>query len=172
MIARFAFIVLLSTCSAQVGAQEDVLTTFILVRHAEKEGENKMTGGTKDPKLSAEGMRRAEKLAALLSKTQIDAVYSTPFARTRLTVEPLARFKSIPVVEYQPNNLDFIDKIAMEHKGKTILLCGHSNTIPKIANHLTQSGKFKDFDDADYGNILIISVSSPQKSSTITWLTY
>lgn len=131
MIARFACIVLLSAWSTMVCAQEETLTTFILVRHAEKEGENKMSSGTKDPKLSAEGVKRAEKLSALLSKTQIDAIYSTPFIRTRSTVEPLARSKSLVVLEYEPNKPEAIDKMVAAYKGKTIVVCGHSNTIPK-----------------------------------------
>jgi len=172
MITRAIWFVLLIAASGHAYAQEEVLTTFILIRHAEKEGGSNMTSGSKDPKLSAEGLRRAEKLVALLSKTQIDAIYSTPFIRTKSTVEPLARSKSLAVLEYEPNNLEAVDKIGAELKGKTIVLCGHSNTIPKIANHLTNSGKFDDFNDSDYGNILIVTVSSVQKVSTIAWLTY
>jgi 2,3-bisphosphoglycerate-dependent phosphoglycerate mutase len=171
MIARFVGIVLLSAWWGQVCAQEEALTTFILIRHAEKEAGSNMTSG-KDPTLSAEGLKRAEKLVALLSKTQIDAIYSTPFIRTKSTVEPLARAKSLAVSEYEPNHLEAIDKIGTEFKGKTIVVCGHSNTIPKIANHLTNSRKFKDFDDSDYGNILIVTVSYSQKSSTVIRLMY
>src|SRR5262249_43143205 len=152
---RAAFLFVIVT---QASAQE-ALTTFILVRHAEKELNQDMAA-TKDPNLSDEGVKRAERLATLLSKTEIDAIYSTPFVRTRKTIEPLARLKSIPILEYEPNKPEAIDKIWMEHTGKTIILCGHSNTIPKIANQLTKTGTYKDFDDADYGNILVITVSS------------
>lgn len=172
MIARFIWITVLTFCSIRTTAQDEALTTFILIRHAEKEGGSKMTGGNKDPKLSPEGLKRAEKLVVLFSKTKIDAIYSTPFIRTRSTVEPLAHAKALAVLEYEPNKLDLIDKIASDLKGKTIVICGHSNTIPKIANHLTKSGNFKDFDDSDYGNILIITVASLQKTNTVTWLIY
>lgn len=172
MIARLSFIGILSLFAIRISAQEDVLTTFILIRHAEKEGQNAMTSGNKDPKLSADGLKRAEKLVALFSKAEIDAIYSTPFIRTRSTVEPLALSKSLPILEYEPNKLELIDKMGTDHRGKTIVVCGHSNTIPKIANHLTKSGKFKDFDDSDYSNILIITVSSTQKTNTVTWLSY
>jgi len=171
MIARLFWIGVVSLCSIRASAQDEALTTFILIRHAEKEGQSTMAGN-KDPKLSAEGQRRAERLAALLSKTQIAAIYSTRFIRTKSTVEPLARSKSLTVLEYEPNKLELIDEMLRTHHGKTVVLCGHSNTIPKIANHLTKSGKFADFDDSDYGNILIVTVSSAQKSSTVTWLSY
>ena len=172
MIIRIFSIALSLLLSNVVSAQEDVLTTFILIRHAEKEGQNTMTTGNKDPKLSAEGLKRAEKLVALFAKSEIGAIYSTPFIRTKSTVEPLAQSKSLTVLEYEPNKLELIDKMRDDHAGKTIVVCGHSNTIPKIANHLTRSEKIKDFDDSDYGNILIVTVSSHQKNSTVTWVTY
>ena len=172
MRRQFFLAGIVSLCSMVVNAQDDVLTTFILVRHAEKEGQNAMTSGNKDPKLSAEGLNRAEKLVALFAKAEIGAIYATPFIRTRSTVEPLARSKSLTILDYEPNRLEQIDKMLTEHHGKTNVVCGHSNTIPKIANHLTKSGNFKDFDDSDYGNILIVTVSAAQKSGTATWLTY
>jgi broad specificity phosphatase PhoE len=172
MIARFFFIGILSLFSIRVSAQDDVLTTFILIRHAEKEGQNAMASSQKDPKLSAEGLKRADKLVALFSKAEIGAIYSTPFIRTKSTVEPLAQSKSLPILEYEPNNLELIDQMRIDHIGKTIVVCGHSNTIPKIANYLTKSGKFKDFHDSDYSNILIVTVSSSQKNNTVTWLNY
>ena len=172
MISRFALFILFLTWAFQVNAQTETLTTFILVRHAEKEGQNSITGNIKDPKLSEEGQKRAERLMSLFAKTIIDAVYSTPFIRTKSTVEPLAKLKSLTVLEYEPGKLEVIDKMTRDYFGKTIMVCGHSNTIPKIANHLIKTGDFKDFDDADYSNILIITVSSTSKSSKVTWLKY
>ena len=171
MIVRIFWIACSLFFSSVASAQDDVLTTFILIRHAEKEGQNTMTGN-KDPRLSAEGLKRAEKLVALFAKTEISAIYATPFIRTKSTVEPLAQSKSLAVLEYEPNKLERIDKMRDDHAGKTIVVCGHSNTIPKIANHLTHSEKFKDFDDLDYGNILIVTVSSNEKNATVTWVTY
>lgn len=173
MRSEFIGVILFSLIIITSQAQEEKLTTFILVRHAEKEaaGQNTMSTG-KDPKLSEEGLKRAERLAALFSKTKIDAIYSTPYIRTRKTVEPLAQSKSLTVSDYEPGKLEVIDKILAENQGKTIVVSGHSNTIPKIANHLTKSGDYKDFDDADYGNIFVITVSSTGKSNAITWIRY
>ncbi|MBI1766769.1 MAG: histidine phosphatase family protein [Bacteroidetes bacterium] len=148
-------------------AQNEKLTTFILLRHAEK-----VTDGTKDPDLNEAGMARAENLVSLFKNTTIEAIYSTAFVRTRKTVEPLGKSKSLIVKEYEANKLEAIDKMLQAHEGKTILVCGHSNTIPKIANHLSKKGNYKDFDDADYGNILIVTVSAKRKSASVTWLHY
>lgn len=154
----------------QASAQDEKLTTFILLRHAEKVVDGTMADKTKDPDLSETGKTRAESLVKLFKNTTINAIYSTPFVRTRKTVEPLANSKSLTIKEYEVNKLDAIDKMLQEHEGKTILVCGHSNTIPKIANYLSKSGNYKDFDDTDYGNILIITVSSKGKLASVTWL--
>ena len=171
MKMKAVFVISLWLTVIQLTAQDEKLTTFILVRHAEREvGQGSMAPG-KDPNLSEDGMKRAERLVSVFSKTKIDVVYSTPFIRTRKTVEPLAQSKSLTVKEYEPNKLEAIDQMLRDHEGKTILVCGHSNTIPKIANHLSKSGNLNDFDDTEYGNILIVTISKSNLSKII-WLTY
>ncbi|MEI9920353.1 MAG: phosphoglycerate mutase family protein [Bacteroidota bacterium] len=122
-------------------------TTFILVRHAEKDN------GKDNPALSAEGKQRALALAKLLEKQKIDAIYSTDFNRTKETVRPLADSKGLQITIYdrQPDLAGL--------KG-TIVICGHSNTIPALANKLIGKEQFKDFADNDFGNLLIISDGS------------
>jgi hypothetical protein len=68
------------------------ITTFILVRHAEKV----MESGS-DPELKPEGVKRAESFVGLFTKSSIDAIYSTNYKRTRNTVTPLANAKSLTV---------------------------------------------------------------------------
>jgi 2,3-bisphosphoglycerate-dependent phosphoglycerate mutase len=128
-------------------------TTFILVRHAEKEAT-----GT-DPGLTKEGEERAESLVKLLEKQNIDAIYSTNFNRTKNTIKPLAESKGLEVQLYekQPD----ITRL----KG-TVVICGHSNTIPALANLLIGKEQFETFDDKDFGNILII------KDGSVTHLRY
>ena len=69
-------------------------TTFIIVRHAEK------ADMRNDPDLSADGKARAEELRRALSDVPVDAIYATPYRRTRQTVSPLAAEKQIVVTEY------------------------------------------------------------------------
>ncbi|GHN01532.1 phosphoglycerate mutase [Cytophagales bacterium WSM2-2] len=146
---------------------QDQLTTFILVRHAEK-----VSDGSKDPDLTPEGMIRAENLTKLFQNTTISGVYSTPFNRTRKTVASLAQSKSLTVQDYEPAKNEAIEKIWNNNLGKTVLISGHSNTIPRIANYLTGTDKFKDFADSDYGNILVITVIQKNKTGSVTWLRY
>lgn len=139
--------------SAFVSAQAQELTTFILVRHAEKASD-----GTDDPDLKPEGVERAKKFAALFQNTSIDAIYSTRFKRTKSTVALLAEFKKLPVEVYESAKAETIDTWISKHKGKTVIIAGHSNTVPQIANILLGRDEFQNFPDDYYGNILVVTV--------------
>lgn len=148
-----------------VHAQDPALTTFILVRHAEKGND-----GTNNPPLSEEGEQRARALAQLLSETKIDAIYSTPYHRTLNTVRPLAAEKGLELLTYEPKD-EQMDRLLEKHKGKTVLISGHSNTTPWVANYFLGKEVYPNFDDADYDNILILSIIEKGKAS-VTRLTY
>lgn len=150
--------------SSAVQAQE--ITTFILVRHAEK-----VLDGDKDPSLTEEGIQRALRLKELLAKTSINAIYSTRYKRTRGTVQPLATSVGLSVREYEPRSEEAIAGMLKEHAGKTVLVCGHSDTVPQIANWLTGTTDYQEFDETDYGNVIIISVAGKGPAS-VTWLRY
>lgn len=143
------------------------ITTFILVRHAEK-----ATEGGSDPELKPEGVKRAESLTALFEKTDVTAVYSTDFKRTKNTVAPLAAAKGLALNTYSSMKTADLEKLVAAHAGGTIVVSGHSNTIPDIANALIGEKKFAQFADADYGNILIISVTAVGKDAKVVWLRY
>jgi len=146
-------------------AYSQPITTFILVRHAEK-----ATDDAKDPNLSEVGLMRAQSLAKLLAATTVDAVYSTPYKRTRNTVAPAATAKGFDVLEY--NKIEEMDALLKKYEGGTVLVCGHSNTVPAIANYLVGKNSFQQFEDDDYGNIIIVSVIKKGKSTKVVWLNY
>ena len=146
---------------------QQTITTVILVRHAEKDND-----GTNDPDLTPEGNERARKLATLFSSASIDAVYSTRFKRTRNTVTPLAHQKGKEVVVYDNIVPETIDQILSRHNGKTILVVGHSNTIPQLANQLLGKDQFQMFADSDYGNIIVVSIVEKGRVATFTLLKY
>lgn len=149
------------------GWAQSGITTFILVRHAEK-----ISDGSDDPDLRPEGLQRSKDLVALLDRNKVDAIYSTSFKRTRNTIVPLADAKKLKVLNYDAFKAEPIEKMLKEHRGGTVVICGHSNNIPWIANFLTGDKQVADYDDTDYGNILIISVVSPGQASKVTWLRY
>jgi len=161
LVLMYALLIAAQICYAQT------ITTFILVRHAEKAAEG---GG--DPELKPEGVKRAETLTALFEKTDVTAIYSTDFKRTKNTVAPLAAAKGLTLNTYSSMKAADLEKLVAAHAGGTIVISGHSNTIPDIANALIGEKKFAQFADADYGNILIISVTAVGKDAKVVWLRY
>jgi 2,3-bisphosphoglycerate-dependent phosphoglycerate mutase len=146
-------------------AQHEI-TTFILVRHGEKMAD------TDDPDLKAEGYDRAKRLAQMLKNTSLNAVLSTKYKRTKNTVTPTADDKHLEIELYDKMTAVELDALISKYKGGTILIGGHSNTIPQIANLLIGKDEFKNFPDAEFGNLLIISVVERGKNAKVTWLSY
>lgn len=142
------------------------LTTFILVRHAEKANND-----PRNPSLSEEGMKRADKLSQVLAANEISAIYSTPYKRTQTTVEPVAKIKGLTVENYNFQSPTFIQEMLDKHKGGTILVSGHSNTTPMVANKLLGEEKFAQLDESEYGKIFIVTISS-LGNGTVTILNY
>lgn len=73
------------------------MTTFHLVRHAEKIGGNVLTGRTPDVHLSEPGRIQAEKLVLHFEREPVSRILSSPLERARETVAPLAQDKGLGV---------------------------------------------------------------------------
>lgn len=139
------------------------LTTFILVRHAEK------VDDSRDPELSAEGIQRAEALTRMLENIPVDAVFTTDYNRTRETVKPLAELNGVTPKLYNPGSLEAAaESWIRDYAGKTILISGHSNTTPMLANSLLGREYFPEkFKESDYGNLLVITRSPAGETSLL-----
>jgi 2,3-bisphosphoglycerate-dependent phosphoglycerate mutase len=144
------------------------LTTFIIVRHAEKD----MSQNKSDPDLSPAGRARAERLRDLLAEADITGIFSTSFKRTLQTAEPLARHLGLPVRTYSPEDKREFYSIFESHRGKTVLITAHSNTVPQWLNFLVGSEKYQNLDDMEYGNVYIVSITEPGKISGVLLLKY
>lgn len=107
----------------------EAVTTLYLVRHAEKAPDP----GDGNPALSEAGQRRAEGLTRVLASVRLDAIYTTPWVRTRQTVAPVAAAQGIRVEELQVSDPQAIAELLIErHPGQRVLVTGHSNTLPDI----------------------------------------
>lgn len=135
-------------------------TTFILVRHAEKMSDSD------DPGLTQQGVLRAKKLYEMMSKAGISAIYSTDYNRTKATVQVVSDEFVVPIGIYEPvPETEVTESWIEKHSGETVLISGHSNTIPGLANKLLASTYFEDdFDESDYGNLLIITVNGNDRT--------
>ena len=138
-------------------------TTFILVRHAEKAND-----GTSNPPLNEDGKARSVQLANMLANQEVTALYATPFIRTGETLRPIADMKSMEVQSYDPSSKgEWLTKLAKKHTGGTLVISGHSNTIPGLANALIGNETFSQFDDSDYSNLIIIVADEVGKGKLI-----
>jgi 2,3-bisphosphoglycerate-dependent phosphoglycerate mutase len=160
------FVVLLfAVVFTEVQSQEKGITTFILIRHAEKEND-----GTADPDLKPEGVIRAKRIASMFAHTPIDVIYSTNYKRTKNTVTPVADARGLVIQHYEAFKADDIESMLQKYSGKTILISGHSNNTPWIANHLTGKKEFTDYAESEYGIILIVSIT--EKATKVLRLDY
>lgn len=152
---------LLFTFVVFVFAQDQ--TTFILVRHAEKAND-----GTRNPPLNEDGKTRSANLAEMLANQEITALYSTPFKRTQETLQPIADMKSMEVQSYDPYAKgEWLATLTEKHAGGTIVISGHSNTIPGLANALLGNETFSQFDESDYSNLIIIVADEVGKGKLV-----
>ena len=133
-------------------SKEKTITKIILVRHAEKEKD-----GTKNPALSIEGEERAKKLAFMLNDFSIDRLYATPYLRTQKTLGVISDEKKIEITNYDARDVEFAKNIVKKEQGKTIVIAGHSNTIPALVNQFIGSYKYKELSEEEYGKLWIIT---------------
>jgi 2,3-bisphosphoglycerate-dependent phosphoglycerate mutase len=143
------------------------ITTFIVVRHAEKAKDD-----PKDPELSQTGVERSERLAQMLRDVQVTAIYSTNYRRTRNTVGPLSAQKNVDVQLYESFNEYSIDELIKTYSGGAIVISAHSNTVPRIVNLLAGGNQYKDLDDSNYGSMFIVAVAERGKVASVTLLKY
>lgn len=136
-------------------------TTILIVRHAER------ADGTTNSDLSQAGRDRADALVAVTDESGVAAIYSTEFCRTAQTAQPVASALGM-TLNYQQSNQsgvslddcepgievpktplpetiataqDLVDHLLSQHRGKVIMVIGHSNTVPELIAALGQ-GEF------------------------------
>jgi broad specificity phosphatase PhoE len=147
--------------------ESQATTTVIFVRHAEK-----ALQPADDPGLSPAGQRRVAELTRQLKDADviagIDAVYSTPYRRTEETARPIAELLELPVNTYDAADTEAImEHIVKEHKGKVILVVGHSNTLPALMANMGASKRVPPIAENEYDNIYIVSIPWFGKTKTI-----
>ena len=144
-------------------------TVIFVVRHAEKA----VTEGN-DPSLSDAGRARAGALARVVEDTQINAIYCTQFRRTRETAEPVIERTREAAVNTIDVNMDdtqaYVERLAADvfakHRGQSVLIVSHSNTVPSIVERFSGKPVAKIRDDA-YGDLFIITIGANRETKII-----
>jgi 2,3-bisphosphoglycerate-dependent phosphoglycerate mutase len=131
--------------------------TIVLVRHAEKAASTEMDK-TGDVDLSDEGRTRAKHLLEIVKRYKPHEIFATEYKRVQQTVEPIAKYRNKQVQIYDPKDqAALVDKI-MKSSTEHYLIAGHSNTIPALANLLTNKEIFKQVPDNEYGVIWVVKI--------------
>ena len=146
-------------------AQEknDSVTTYYLIRHAEK---NRAVKGDKDPFLTIKGAQRANHWAEVLSKANINMVYTTNYNRTKETAQPTATKNGLRLYVYDPRKM-YDEGFKYNTKGKNVLIVGHSNTTNVFANKILGHNKYKEIEDDNNSNLYIVTVTKSGATSVL-----
>lgn len=152
MIARMRLtccvilLLLLGACSG-ASVRADAAASYLLVRHAEKD----TAVDPRDPPLTDAGRERAERLAGRLADVRLDAIYSTATRRTRQTAAPIARTHRLAIIDYDAGDAEaFAARLHAEHPTGTVVVVGHSDTLPALAHALCRCAVAA-MDEAIYG---------------------
>lgn len=148
-----ATLILAALLAAAMGLGRDddrpTQTTVYIVRHAEKVDQSR------DAALSDAGRERAATLAWVLRDVKFDAAYSTDYQRTRNTIAPLVEAQKLDLdVSTPPTKL--ADAIRARNVGQTVLICGHSNTVPMLLRDLGVDFTTKLLDS--YDNLFVVTL--------------
>jgi broad specificity phosphatase PhoE len=180
-------------CAAALGlraeepkkASETFPKVVLLIRHAEKPDDDKSVH------LSEQGMRRAEALPQLFvpSATRPDpfptpdflfATHNTHASHRPLeTIKPLAKKLGLPIDDsFHNKGKDEVKdgekgmaELAEElfgkrkYQGKTILVCWHHGTLPKLAKLLRATGYPKEWDKHRFDLVWQISYDAKGKAT-------
>ena len=143
-------------CNVYFTSNCQSMTTFYLVRHAEKVTTDV---SAKDPVLTENGEKRATTLAKKLNSKKLTAIYSTDFQRTKLTVQPIAEKQKLEVKIYNPKILKSWAKIILqENKGGKVLIVGHSNTVLETIDALGGKRPIAEINDQQYDYFFTVNV--------------
>ena len=146
----------------------------IIVRHAEK------GPGGGNVNLRTDGLTRASDLADLLADDALTAVYATNYCRTAHTGQPTAVAHDLPLqirMEFPGGGLGgcvppitapqelltpaqsttamFAERLAATESGATVLVVGHSNTVPDVIEELVGESICPDIIPGPASNCLI-----------------
>ena len=128
-------------------------TTVILIRHAERFD---VAPGDNDPHLSSAGQSRARLLVHVLNRANISAIYTSKRVRTQETARPLADALGVSPLEGL-DALQIKKDILQNHSGQTVLVVGHTNTVPEVMKLLgADSGH--DIDEHEFDNMFLATV--------------
>ena len=139
------------------------VTTVILIRHAEKV----IDPNNPDVDLSPAGQERAQELVRMFADSGVNAIYATQYKRTQETVKPLSDRLGLPVtVVNSSGTSELVRQIHADHRGQTILVSGHNNTVPEIIAALG-GPQLPVIPESEFDNVYLLTVYRTGKARLV-----
>ena len=154
---------LLATAVSLLTATSTMAQTVYIARHAEKVD----APGNPDPLLSEAGQARARALADVLRDAHPVLVLTSPMQRTILTGAPTAEYHSAPseVVSLEGGGAAHIAatvaRVRALPEDATVLIVGHSNTVPAIARALGYA-EAADMPECEYDRLTVLHLAGDE----------
>ncbi len=130
------------------------VTQIYFIRHADKESD-----GSDNPHLSEKGVQRATYWGKFFQYIRFDDIYTTDFHRNIETASLVSKDKGVKIHHYSPLSFDIIEHVE-QNRGKTMLIIGHSNTIPDLINRLVTDVQYDPMSHKNYNLIYKVQVAS------------
>lgn len=143
-------------------AQPAPQTLVYIVRHGEKASEPR-----RDPGLTRAGEARATALAERFADADLTGIVTSNFSRTRATARPLAKAAGIEpvVIRYRPGDFEshgraVAEEIRMRFAGGSVLIVGHSDTVPWIVRALGGPEMEQLCEATEYASLFILTLEA------------
>ena len=128
-----------------------VETVVLVARHADR------LPGQKSDELAPAGIARSSELARVLEKAGVSAIIHSDTQRAAQTVVPLAAATGITPIVIPAKDLAAIAAEVRSRPGETILIVGHSNTVPAIIAALG-GPELPDLQDTEFDDLAVLTL--------------
>ncbi len=146
------------------GCCSSTVTTIVFVRHGER------LNTTDTTSLSPQGLQRAAALRHVLDSTNISTIFVTEKRRTQQTAQPTATAHTLTPIEIPEAETDRLVDSLRSRLGQTMLVVGHSNTVPQVIGLLGISPP-PTIGGTEFDKLFILSMRS-QGGTRLTKLQY
>jgi broad specificity phosphatase PhoE len=128
-----------------------VETVVVLARHADR------VAGQAPDELSATGVARSQELAHVLQKAGVSAIIHSDTNRAAQSAAPVAAATGITPTVLPAKDFAAIASEVRNHPGGTVLIVGHSNTVPAIVAALG-GPQLPDLGDREFDDLLVLTL--------------
>jgi phosphohistidine phosphatase SixA len=159
---RFRNVVVLAMLAVGlVAAHAQRSGTVFLVRHAEK------WSMARDAVLSPQGHKRAVCLAHTLGDAGIQVILATGLVRTQQTAKPLSKKLGLKATTVEYRDIAGLVEKLRSMSDKTVLVVGHSYTLPGIIEKLG-AGKVDPIKEDEFDRRFVFHYTGPTSGSVVT----